>query len=100
METPREKELIRGEAPGEGSGLFEHSAANSSELTPAPHGGEILSALKLWIFCVLWNNATKHCFVVQNFLNIVESGVKAADLSASGDRGISAELEDPAPRGR
>ena len=47
METPREKELIRGEAPGEGSGLFEHSAANSSELTPAPHGREILSALKL-----------------------------------------------------
>ena len=47
METPREKELIRGEAPGEGSGLFEHSAANSSELTPAPHGRGILPALKL-----------------------------------------------------
>lgn len=41
METPREKEVARGEAPGEGSGLFEHSAANSSELTPAPHGRKI-----------------------------------------------------------
>jgi len=45
METPREKELVRGEAPGEGSGVFEHSAANSSELTPAPHGRKIKPAL-------------------------------------------------------
>ena len=46
METPGEKELVRGEAPGEGSGLFELSAANSSELTPAPHGRNILPTLK------------------------------------------------------
>ena len=52
METPGEKELVRGEAPGEGSGLFEHSAANSSELTPAPRGRKILPALKFWIFFV------------------------------------------------
>lgn len=52
METPLEKELVRGEALGEGSGLFEHSAANTSELTPAPHGRKILPALKLWIFFV------------------------------------------------
>lgn len=101
METPLEKELVRGEALGEGSGLFEHSAANTSELTPAPHGRKILPALKLWIFlyALKWCNQT-HCFVLQNFWNIVESGTKAGDLSASGDRGISAELEEPAPRGR
>ena len=46
METPREKELVRADAPGEGSGLFERSEANSSDLTPAPHGKKILPALK------------------------------------------------------
>ena len=36
----------------------------------------------------------------EHFRKRHESGVKAGDLSASDDRGISAELEDPAPRGR
>ena len=53
METPREKEVARGEAPGEGSGLFEHSAANSSELTPAPHGRRIFQFSSFKFVCVL-----------------------------------------------
>ena len=52
METPREKELIRGEAAGEGSGLFEHSAANSSELTPAPHGRKTFASSQALNFFV------------------------------------------------
>ena len=67
METPREKEVARGEAPGEGSGLFEHSAANSSELTPAPHGRKIFQFSSFNFVCVLWNDATKHTHNFKSF---------------------------------
>lgn len=109
METPLEKEIVRGEPPSEGSGLFEHSAANSSELTPGLHGTKFcqLSSFEFFVFFEMMQPNTDKEYKVTvvlfyKTLNLVESGLKARGLFTSGDQGLGTELalEEPAPRGR